>query len=237
MNHGKLRSCVTAFGMIIAMGRTYAAAADTALPASTSAQFCITLQQKMASTTLVGENTVFDDMPSYRHSKPAIQPLKIYQVVTYADQMPLVVSCKMKTAGHLREAYGEASAGAQLFCPDMAAMLQQQAIAELTTEGQADAAARVAEFVIDQNKPFVTGQEYLADFRSIYRADDGKIHVSSPGLYQDPESWYTSFLPNFLKGQSYCHLATVDALKAVAQGALEPGRVITTNDDAPTKPE
>ena len=183
---------------------------------------------------MVGENTIFADMPSYRHSKPAVQPLKIYQVVTYADQTPIVVSCKMKTSAHLRDVYGASAAGQQLFCPDIALMLQQQAINELTRDGQADAAARLAAFVIDKDKPFITGREYLADFRTISSGADGVVHVSSPGLYQDAESWYTPLLPAFLKGQSYCHLATVEYLKAVATGAMSPGATITTADDAPT---
>jgi hypothetical protein len=209
-------------------------AAETALPSATSPQFCIKLQQTLAATEMVGENTIFDDMPSYRHSKPAAKPLKIYQVVTYAGPMPIVVSCKMKTAAHLRETYGASAAGQQLFCPDIARMLQQQAIDELTSEGKAEAAARLASFVIDKDVPYVTGREYLAEFRTLYRGADGVVHVSSPGLYQDPESWYTPLLPAILKGQSYCHLATVESLKAVATGEMEPGTTITTADDAPT---
>jgi hypothetical protein len=209
-------------------------AMEQPLPVSTSPQFCIMVQQKLAATTQVGENTVFDDMPSYRHSKPAVQPLKIYQVVTYAGRMPIVVSCKMKTAAHLREIYGTNAAGQQLFCPDIARALQQQAIGELKAEGRADAAERLATFVVDPDKPFVTGRDYLKEFRTIYRAEDGAVHISSPGLYQDPEAWYTPLLPEFLKGQSYCHLATAESLKAVASGELAPGTIFNTYDDAPT---
>jgi hypothetical protein len=209
-------------------------AIEQSLPASTSPQFCINVQQKLASTELVGENTIFDDMPSYRHSKPAAQPLKIYQVVTYSDRTPIVVSCKMKTAAHLRETYGTNAAGQQHFCPDIALMLQKQAIDELKADGQADAAQRLTAFVIDRDEPFISGQAYLKDFRTMYRGEDGAVHVSSPGLYQNAESWYTPLLPAILKGQSYCHLATVESLKAVASGAMAPGTTITTNDDAPT---
>jgi hypothetical protein len=205
------------------------------LPASTSPQFCVKVQQILASTDLVGDNTVFDDMPSYRHSKPAAKPLTIYQVVTYAAQMPIVVSCKMKTAAHLRANYGEDAAGQQFFCPDVARILQQQAIEELQGEGRTEAAARAARFVIDPDEPFITGQAYLKDFRTIYHAEDGAVHISSPGLYQNHESWYTPLLPEMLKGQSYCHLATVESVKAVATGERAPGTTITTIDDAPTQ--
>ncbi len=203
---------------------------------STSPQFCIWVQQGLASTTQVGENTIFDDMPSYRHSKPSIKPLRLYQVVTYAGSMPIVVSCKMKTAAHLRATYGASAAGDQLFCPDIARMLQQQAADELRSENNTDAAARVMEFIIDRDEPFISGQAYLKDFRTIYRGADGTTHVASPGLYQDYDSWITMFLPEFLKGQSYCHLATVESLKAIATGQSQPGVTITTKDDAPVRP-
>lgn len=209
-------------------------AMPASMPASTSPQFCIAVQQKLASTMLVGENTVFDDMPSYRHSKPAAQPLKIYQVVTYAAGMPAVVSCKVKTAAHLRATHGVNTAGEQLFCHDVARVLQQQAVDELQSEGQPDAATRAAAFVVDRDEPFISGQAYLRDFRSIYSAADGTVHISTPGLYQNYDSWYTTLLPEVLKGQSYCHLATVEALKAVAKGEMAPGLTFTTDDDAPT---
>jgi hypothetical protein len=222
----------------VAIALTSMSRAQTAhLPASTSPEFCVKVQQVSASTTMVGENTVFTDMPSYRHSKPAVQPLRIYQVVTYAGQMPIVVSCKMKTSGHLREVHSASAAGEQLFCPDIARLLRQQAVDELNSAGESEAAQRLAAFVIDPDAPFVTGREYLADFRSVYRGADDAVHVSSPGLYQDPESWYTWLLPDILKGQSYCHLATVEYLKAVAAGEMDPGMTITTADDAPTTPK
>ena len=220
---------------LAAMSVTTALALEQPMPASTSPQFCIAAQQKLASTALVGANTVFDDMPSYRHSKPAAQPLTIFQVVTYTERLPVVVSCKVKSAAHLRAAFGEDAAGQQFFCHDIARTLQQRAIAELRNEGQTEAADRAASFVIDRDEPFITGRDYLADFRSIYRSEDGVVHVSSPVLFQDYDKWYTVLLPEIVKGQSYCHLATVESLKAVAAGEMAPGKIYNTLDDAPTR--
>ena len=190
----------------------------------------------LAATALVGENTVFEDMPSYRHAKPAAKPLRIYQVVTYDARLPIVVSCKMKTAAHLRAVYGADAAGDQRFCPDIARVLRQQAADALRGEGDADAAARAMTFIVDRDGPFITGQAYLQDFRTLYRGEDGAVHISSPGLYQNYDSWITALLPKALQGQSYCHLATVESLKSVATGARPPGTTITTGDDAPTQP-
>lgn len=206
------------------------------LPAPDSAKFCIAIQHRMATTSLDGSNTVFRDMPSYRHSKPSAEPLNIYQVVTYAGRLPIVVSCKMKTAAHLRAAYGERAAGKQLSCPDITRQIREQAVEELRQSGLTAAADKVAAFLVDADEPYMAGGSYLADFKPSYRAPDGRVHLSSPGLFQDYDSWITPILPKIFQGQSYCHLPTTDYLKALASGALEPGTVVTTDDDAPVQP-
>lgn len=206
------------------------------LPAPTSTGYCVAVQKILANTTLTGNNTLFTDMPSYRHSKPFVNPLRIYQVVTYAGQRPIMVSCKVKTAAHLRAAYGEKAAGRQLFCPDIARQVQAQAVADLRQANQAAAAARAAAFIIDENEPYTTGQSYLADFQLSYRGEDGAVHINSPGLFQNYDSWITWFLPERVQGQSYCHLATVDYFKALATGDMQPGTTVTTAENAPVTP-
>jgi hypothetical protein len=206
------------------------------LPPPASADFCNAAQQILASTTLTGTNTVFTDMPEYRHSKPSADPHRVYQVVTYAGSMPVVVSCKTKTAAHLRAVYGPEAAGTQYFCPELGRRVQRRAVDQLTAAGETDAAARAAAFVVDDNEAYMTGRGYLADFELSFRAGDGNVHLNSPGLFQNYDSWITRFLPWQVQGQSYCHVATVDYLKALARGDIQPGTVITTADDAPVTP-
>ncbi|MEQ1800916.1 MAG: hypothetical protein ABL989_03270 [Gammaproteobacteria bacterium] len=207
------------------------------LPEPADEGYCKVAQQILASTTLTGSNTVFTDMPEYRHSKPSADPHRIYQVVTYDGAMPVVVSCKTKTAAHLRAVYGPEAAGTQYFCPELGRRVQRQAVVELTASGQAEAAARAAAFIVDDNEPYMTGRDYLADFELSYQAADGTLHLNSFGLFQNYDSWITGFLPWQVQGQSYCHVATVDYVKALAAGEIEPGTVITTADDAPVTPQ
>jgi len=196
----------------------------------------VAAQQILASSSLTGGNTVFTDMPAYRKSKSSADPHRIYQVVTYDRAMPIVVSCKTKTAAHLRAVYGPDAAGNQFFCPELGRRVQRQAVAELTAAGQAEAAGRAAAIVVDDNEPYMTGRDYLADFELTYKAADGSLHLNSFGLYQNYDSWITRFLPWQVQGQAYCHVATVDYVKALAAGDIEPGTVITTVDDAPVTP-
>lgn len=209
--------------------------ADT-LPPPTSTEFCRAVQQIMASTDRVGENTLFTDMPEYRHSKPSADPHRIYQVVSYDGPRPIMVSCKVKGSAHLRSAYGEDAAGPQRFCPEITRRVHRQAVAELREEGRTDAARAAEAFVIDDNEPYATGQQYLSEFALSYRDDDGAIHISTPGLFHDYDSWTTWILPERFVGQAYCHIATVGYLKALATGEIEPGTMMHTGDDAPVTP-
>ena len=210
-------------------------AQNTVLPDSTSPDFCIAVQHILADTKIEANNEIFNNMPDYRHSKPSPNPLMIYQVVTYDDVGPIVVSCKVKTADHIRAEYGEDAAGEQRYCPVVTRMLQAQAVAELQ-QWNPDAAAVAAGFVIDETEPYLMGSSYLADFQSSYADDDGTIHLRSPGLQTNWEDWLIWIMPNRVRGQTYCHLPTVAYIKRLATGTTEPGATITTVDDAPTQP-
>ena len=212
-------------------------AQDILLPDATDPNFCQAVQKYMSSTEVDSDNTVFTDMPEYRHSKPLVDPLQTFQVVSYSGQMPVMVSCKIKGAAHLRDAYGDDAAGEQKFCPDVTKLMQAQAVAELRGVGQAAAAAKAEALVIDNNEPYMTGQDYLSDFELSYADDDGAIHLQSPGLFHDYDSWTTWILPEKFEGQVYCHLATPAYMKVLATGEMEPGIVMTTADDAPVTPQ
>lgn len=204
------------------------------LPEPESSEFCSRVQQLLANTNSPSTNTVFDNMPDYRSSKPSVSPLNIYQVVTYSDAMPMIVSCKVKTADHLRSEYGDDNAGKQRFCPDVTRITLQAAIRELETENPS-AAETAQTYIVEDTEPFSTGQSYLSDFEAVFEGADGNIHIASYGLQTDWENWLFWLLPERLRGQTYCHLPTVDYIKAIATGAMEPGSIIHTRDDAPTR--
>jgi hypothetical protein len=174
-------------------------------------------------------------MPDYRASKPSVNPLNTYQVVTYAGTMPIVVSCKVKTSDHLIAEYGADAAGKQRYCPEISKLILQQAITELEAENP-DAADTAKTIIVAETEPYATGQSYLSDFQSISRNDNGDLMITTPGLQTDWENWLFWIMPERVRGQTYCHIPTVQFVKAVASGAMEPGRVIHTRDDAPTTP-
>ena len=224
--------------MIAALFLTTAVTAEAEsdkIPDPQSAEFCTMVQRVLANTDMTPNVTVFDNMPEYRSSKPSIDPLNAYQLVTYSGATPIIVSCKIKTADHLQTEYGEDAAGKQRFCPDFTRMLLEQAVAELEVSDP-DAAAVAASFIVEDTEPFATGQSYLGEFNPLYRDPEGNIHVVTPGLQTDWGNWLFWLLPNRLRGQTYCHLPTTELLKAVATGEMDTDILIHTRDDAPTQP-
>jgi len=157
-------------------------------------------------------------------------------VVTYDGALPVRVSCKMKTAAHLRDEYGAEAAGTQQRCAVMARSLQADAVARLRQAGLHDAARRAADFVVEDIEPYITGRAYLASHALSERDAAGRIHLKTPGLFQDYDSWITPLLPAILQGQSYCHVPTVEYLVALARGERPPGMIVTTDDDAAAAP-
>ena len=225
------------FLILIAILLQPAFAQTRVLPDPTDPNFCQAVQKFMSNTEVESTNTLFTDMPEYRHSKPMVNPLQTFQVVSYDGTTPIMVSCKIKGAAHIRDAFGDDAAGEQLFCPDVTRVLQAQAVAGLKLAGLTDAAANAEAFVLDNNEPFMTGRDYLADFELSYLGDDGAVHIQSPGLFHDYDGWTTWILPEKFEGQAYCHLATPAYISALAMGQMEPGRVMTTADDAPVTPQ
>jgi hypothetical protein len=205
-------------------------------PSPTDPTFCQVIQKYISNTELDSKNILFTDMAQYRASKPMVKPLQTFQVVQYSGQLPIMVSCKVKGAAHIRSAHGEKAAGEQKFCPEVARELQQLAITELREAGETQAAEAAAAFVVDDIEPYITGQSYLTDFQLSHVDDEGVTHISSPGLFHNYDSWTRWLIPERFEGQVYCHLATPTYMKALATGALAPGVVMTAVDEAPVTP-
>jgi len=58
-----------------------------ALPPAASDRFCVEAQKFLSRTGRESSNTVFTDMPAYRASKPMVDPLTNYQVVSYRSSV------------------------------------------------------------------------------------------------------------------------------------------------------
>lgn len=204
----------------LAIGATLASA--TPLPDATDDTFCTAVQEILAGTTVPSEPTVYPDIASFRQSKPTPRPLTTSQVVTLDEQgRPKMVSCKVKSADHIRAEYGEDAAGPQRYCREITVMVHAEVVAKLEAE-EPELAATVRGYVIEPDEPYNTGRMYLSDFPLAFADGDGNLHINTQSLQVNWDDWHYWIMPNVLRGQTYCHLITPEHLEALARGQAQP---------------
>ena len=204
----------------LAIGATMASA--TPLPDATDDTFCTAVQEILAGTTVHSELTVYPDIASFRQSKPSPRPLTTSQVVTLDEQgRPKMVSCKVKSADHIRAEYGEDAAGPQRYCREITVMVHAEVVAKLEAE-EPELAATVRGYVIEPDEPYTTGRMYLSDFPLAFTDGDGNLHINTQSLQVNWDDWHYWIMPNVLRGQTYCHLITPEHLEALARGQAQP---------------
>ena len=192
------------------------------LPDTTTDTFCAAVQEILAETTVPSELTVYPDMAAFRQSKPTPRPLTISQVVTLDKQSrPQMVSCKVKSADHIRAVYGEAAAGKQRYCREITVMVHAKVVAKLKAEVP-ELAATVRGYVIEPDEPYTTGRMYLSPFPLAFADNDGNLHINTRSLQVDWDDWRFYIMPNVLRGQTYCHLITPEYLEALARDQAQP---------------
>ncbi len=204
----------------LAIGATMASA--TPLPDATDDTFCTAVQEILAGTTVASEPTVYPDIASFRQSKPTPRPLTTSQVVTLDEQgRPKMVSCKVKSADHIRAEYGEDAAGPQRYCREITVMVHSEVVAKLEAE-EPELAATVRGYVIEPDEPYNTGRMYLSDFPLAFADGDGNLHINTQSLQVNWDDWHYWIMPNVLRGQTYCHIITPEHLEALGRGQVQP---------------
>ena len=197
-------------------------ASAATLPDTTTDTFCTAVQEILAETAVPSKLTVYSDMAAFRQSKPTPRPLTISQVVTLDQQgLPKMVSCKVKSADHIRAEYGKAAAGEQRYCREITAMVHAKIVAKLETEAP-ELAATVRGYVIEPDEPHTTGRMYLSAFPLAFADNEGNLHINTQSLQVDWDDWRFYIMPNVLRGQTYCHLITPEYLEALARGQAQP---------------
>jgi hypothetical protein len=194
----------------------------TILPATTTDTFCADVQKILAGTELESILTVYPDVASYRKSKLTAPPLTSSQFVALDDRgRPKMVSCKVKSADHIRDEYGEDAAGEQRPCRDITLMVQGNVARKLESEDPT-LAETVRFYVIEPDEPFTTGSAYLTPFPLTFQGADGALHIHTQSLQIDWLNYKWILMPYILRGQTYCHLITPEHMEALARGEAQP---------------
>jgi len=195
-------------------------------PLVTDDQFCAAGQALITGARVPAVNTVYTDYPAFVESKPAPRPLATRQYVWFEDAAPTqprMVSCKMKTADHIRVEYGADQVGDDLSCAAVNEMTLQAVLGSLTrTERRRlkfDAGRNV---VLEPDLVTTNGPVWLEPFAVLRVAPDGALHVKAKGMKND---WLDPKLakaePRF-KGTRYCHFVAPEYLKRALLGDVTP---------------
>jgi hypothetical protein len=204
----------------LAIGAAMASA--TPLPDTTTDTFCTAVQEILAGTTVPSELTIYPDIASFRQSKPTPRPLTNSQFVTLDEQgRPKMVSCKVKSADHIRSEYGADAAGPQRYCREITVMVHAKLVARLEAD-EPELAATVRGYIIEPDEPQPTGAMYLSPFPLAFADGDGNLHINTQSLQVNWDDWHFWIMPNVLRGQTYCHIITPEYLEALGRGQAQP---------------
>jgi len=194
--------------------------------ASTHDDFCGEVQRRLVATSLPLRNVIEPDFESFKLSKPGIEPLRTHQfVVRNSSGMPIGVSCKTKSADHLRAVYGARAAadpnvpGNPHSCRDVHREMIREIVAELSAAERALLREPPQRVMLDADVLRYTGSQWVKSAAEAYRGEDGRLHLRAAALFAEWEDWRWKIMPESWRGNHYCHLVAPEYIRALMRGA------------------
>jgi hypothetical protein len=195
--------------------------------ATTTADFCSEAQRVVANSRVPAANTVYADREAFIISKASARPLETRQYATPEagpGSPPKMVSCKMKTADHIRTEFGADQAGADESCALLNQRTLDAVLASLTRAEcrRAKFGGAAARIVVDDDLVVDNGGDWLKPFAIARLEPDGSLHLQAKGMnkgWLDPR--YASAQTQF-RGVRYCHLVAPEYLRRLVLGDTAP---------------
>ena len=191
------------------------------LPALTD--FCAARQQAITGTRLPAINTVHNDHEAFVLSKPAIRPLETQQYVRYGDAARTqaeMISCKFKTADHIRAEYGASAAGEPASCAYLNRRTLDAVLASFSERQRQKLRFRGGKAVLIEADQMVSGgPTWLEPFEMVRVDLAGTLHINAKAMRNDWTDPKLAESPPRFKGTHYCHLIAPDYLKRLLTGA------------------
>jgi hypothetical protein len=219
-------------GPLAAAALAAAAAGCAAQPAQIAApppleEFCLEAQRVVVRTDVKPALTVHRDFDAFVKSKAIIEPLTIQQYIWYEDddpaRPPVMVSCKLKSADHLNEAFGAGTSAGNGRCQDMNRLTWDRVRATLDAGNVAPVAFDPAEEVRNTENPGMTGPDWLKPYEMTWRDEAGVLHLRSKGFRVDWTDPRFAAMPGRFRGVQYCHLVAPEYLARLVTGKVQPG--------------
>ena len=235
------RNLIAAVAIAASAGCTMQRAANIA-PAPPLQEFCLEAQRVVVRTAVIPALVVHADFDGFVKSKAAIEPLTIHQYLWFEDDdrtRPVMVSCKLKSADHLNEAFGPSTSAGNGRCQDMNRLTYDRVRATLGAAHVEPVIFDPAEEVRNAANPGMTGPDWLKPYEMTWRDATGALHLRSKGFRVDWTDPKFAAMPGRFRGVQYCHLIAPEYLARLVTGkataGLFVGREVTPLPQAPTQ--
>ena len=200
-----------------------AAAAPAVALDRTQPQSCAEAQRRLVGTTLPVTNIVEAGFEAFKRSKPAVQPLRTHQYLEAdAAGRPLQLSCKTKSADHLRSAHGaaavRAAGDADRACRELHRDMVNDIWRALPAAERARAAHPPWRVMLDADTVSYMGSSWLKSRAEARLGADGRLHLRAAGLFAAWEDWRWKFMPESFRGNHYCHLVAPERIRRLMLG-------------------
>lgn len=191
--------------------------------ATSHAEFCIEVQRRLVDTALPIGNRLHDDQDAFKESKAIVDPLETQQfLVRDAAGRIKEISCKTKSADHLRAVHGVSASRDPALparsCRDIHREMIRQVWAGLEPAERTSAAFAPHRVMLDPDTRNYTGSSWIGSSAEAYLAPDGRLHLRSSALYAEWEDWRWKMMPKSFRGNHYCHLVAPERIRALLRG-------------------
>ena len=235
------RILISAVAIAALAGCTAQRAAKIA-PVPPLEEFCLEAQRVVVRTAVTPALVLHPDFDGFVKSKAAIEPLTIHEYIWFEDDdptRPVMVSCKLKSADHLNEAFGKSTSAGNGRCQDMNRLTYDRVRAGLGTANVEPVVFDPAEEVRNTANPGMTGPDWLKPYEMTWRDAAGALHLRSKGFRVDWTDPRFAAMPGRFRGVQYCHLIAPEYLTRLvlgkAKAGLSVGREVTPLPQAPTQ--
>lgn len=217
--------------LAIASCAVLAVAVSAARPATldqSHADFCAEAQRRLVGTTLPIENIVETGFEPFKLSKPAVRPLRTHQYLTSSeDGRALQLSCKTKTADHLRSVHGAGALNAQTAdrpdradraCRDLHRDMTREIWRSFSADQRRGAPYPPSRVMLEPDALSYTGSSWVRSRARAWRGPDDTLHLRSAALFAAWEDWRWKVMPDTWRGNHYCHLVAPERLRQLMLG-------------------
>jgi hypothetical protein len=218
MTHAFRSLSVTVLAALLTAHLASASAADAL---RSQASFCSDVQALIVATNVEASNVLHSKHRAFVLSKPSVKPLVTHQHEPEEGEPGAsegMISCKMKTADHLRAIYGPKAAGTDLGCDGV-----MRVIVDASLKRQDNGASKAATRIEILPEQYVdNGDAWLAPLKVLEQASDGVLHIRTRGLRNDWLDARYAKQREEIRGVRYCHLVAPWFLDRVLSGESMP---------------